>query len=107
MDSTKIITNSHRREVTDAWQLTSAEREQFDYLNWAAIDDGRDSASFVRYHGELIDLGDTEGGYGGSNPFPGWDTYISDSFFSGIVIRYVHDEYDASAYTVIVGRYFS
>ena len=99
----RIITNSHRREVIDGFRLTTKERDEFDYLPWPDIDQGKDSASFVRYHGELMDLGDLEGHHG-SNPFPGWDAYKSDTFFSGIVIRYVKD--DGEDY-VIVGRYFA
>lgn len=37
-----------RNDLIDAFELTEAERKQFDYLDWAAIDAGRDSATFFR-----------------------------------------------------------
>ena len=54
----KFRTNWHRRPIIDAWELTPAERLEFDYLDWPAIERGEDSASFVRYRGDLHDLGD-------------------------------------------------
>jgi hypothetical protein len=40
-----VTTNNHHRPVVDAWELTPSERAQFDYLDWAAIEEGSDSAS--------------------------------------------------------------
>lgn len=37
-----------RNDLIDASALTPGEREQFDYLDWTAIDEGRDSATFFR-----------------------------------------------------------
>jgi hypothetical protein len=104
----EIITNNARREPIDAWELTAKEQEQFDYLNWPAIANGEDSAQFIRYKGELYDLGDFEG----CNTmlhhemFPGWDGYISDTFFSGILIKWVQDKATTDWY-VICGRYYA
>ena len=53
----KITTNNVPRDTTDAWELTPDERKEFDYLDWAKIDAGEDSASFVRYRGDVLDLG--------------------------------------------------
>lgn len=78
----RVITNNVPRDVIDDHQLSSRERAQFDYLDWDAIDHGEDSASFVRYRGELIDLGEFMPG----GP-PGWHGVRADSFFSGVVIR--------------------
>jgi hypothetical protein len=99
-----IITNHVPRLVTDAYELTAAERDEFDYLDWQAIDRGEDSASFVRYKGELIDLGDFDGTtytFPADHPFKSWDGYRSDSFFSGILVRYCEDHDH-----VIVARYY-
>ena len=76
------------------------EREEFDYIDWPAIEDGTDSASFFRYSGVTYDLGDFQTIHRDwgmmrdssapiDHPFLAWDGYISDSFFSGILIRYV------------------
>jgi hypothetical protein len=93
----KITTNNKPRPVIDAWSLTATEREQFDYLDWEAIDDGRDSASFFRYKGELYNLGEFTRDYGilkGAGlpeHLSNWDGYMSDSAFSATVVRYVND----------------
>jgi len=87
-----IKTNNVPRDVIDAYELTADERTQFDYLDWDAIEDGRDSASFFRYRGELHDLGEFERWDNPASPTRGhWDGFRSDSFFSGLVVRYCED----------------
>jgi hypothetical protein len=89
--SITVTTNNVPRPVIYAWELTPAERAEFDYLDWDAIEAGNDSASFFRYRGQLYDLSD---GFEYRIPegTPGrWDGFQSDSFFSGIVIRYSED----------------
>jgi hypothetical protein len=87
MDSIEIITNNVPRDVINAWELTETERAEFDYLDWEAIEDGRDSAEFFRYKGQLYCI-ESEG----TPRFaPGWHAYLPDSFFSGIVYRYPVD----------------
>lgn len=88
----RVITNNVPRPVIDGWHLTPAERAEFDYVDWAGVETGSASASFIRYRGQLIDLND--GFDVGSVPTgtPGkWDAFCSDSFFSGVVIRYCED----------------
>ena len=98
--SLTIRTNNVPRPIINAWELTPEERKEFDYLDWEAIEDGRDSASFFRYRGELYDLSEfvrivPQGGDGGpfahydhTGELSGWDGIRTDSFFSGIVVRY-------------------
>lgn len=102
----KITTNHNRREIIDASQLTAKEREDFDHLDWAAMERGNDSASFVRYKGNLWDLGDMEPGPGSSMPeeLKGWNAYRSDTFFSGTVFRYVREDGED---LIICGTYYS
>lgn len=97
-----IVTNHHPRPVVDGWELTPAERAEFDYVDWAAVDRGEDSASFVRYRGELVDLGDVPRADGELASL-GWDGFASDSFYSGTAVRYVTPECDE----VIVARVYS
>lgn len=101
----QIITNHVPRFVVYAWELTAKERAEFDYLDWEAIEAGKDSASFFRYRGSTYDLGDfmRTSDLGVANELKEWQGYISDSFFSGIVVKYVDDNGES----VIVGRYFS
>jgi hypothetical protein len=103
MSDLTIITNNVPRDITDAWELTAAERADFDYLNWDAIDAGSDSASFIRYRGELVDLGEFMAWDNPASPTRGhWDGVRSDSFFSGLVVRYCDDHE-----RIVVGRYFA
>jgi len=108
-----IRTNWVPRDVIRGWELTPAEREQFDYLNWDAIEEGNDSAEFFRYQGDLYYL-ESEG----TPAFaPGWHGYLSDSFSSGVLFRFPVDQDNPRSYysgdvnydyeRVIVGRYHS
>jgi hypothetical protein len=92
-----VTTNNVPRDIIDAWQLAPAERGEFDYLDWTAIEDGRESAEFFRYRGQLYDLGEFSRDYGITRGaglpahLSTWDGYMSESAFSAIVGRYVDD----------------
>lgn len=109
----KITTNNVPRDVINAWELSAAERAEFDYLDWQAIDNGEDSAEFFRYRGELYDIGEFSRiippGSKSCHPmecdspdFVGWCGYTSDSYFSGMLVKYVDN-----GERVIVARYCS
>lgn len=103
MSELTIRTNNVPRDVIDAWELSADERAEFDYIDWPAVDRGEASASFFRFKGELYDLGEFMVWDNPASPTRvGWDGYRSDSFFSGLVVRYVDD-----CERVIVGTYFS
>lgn len=108
-DKLTIITNNVPRDVVEAHELTLAEREDFDYLDWQAIEDGRDSASFVRYKGSLVPLDEFTRWTGPEDsPLAVWDGYMSDTFFSGWLIRYVReDDGTVDAERVVMGRFYS
>jgi hypothetical protein len=103
----KIITNNQPRNIVDAYELTPAERAEFDYLDWDAIEAGSDSASFFRFKGTLYDLGEFTADYGITKGaglpahLADWDGYQADSFFSATVVRYVNDD------QIVVGRIIS
>ena len=92
-----VVTNHVPRPLLDSAELTPSEREKFDYLDWPALDEGTDSATFFRYRGEVYDL--AEFMVGGE---PGWDGSMADSFFSGLLVKIVDD-----GESVIVGRWLS
>jgi len=101
-ESLTIITNHVPRDVVEAWELTPAERSEFDYLDWEKLERGEDSASFVRYRGETYDLGEFEVWDNPASPTrQGWDGIRPDSFFSGALVRYCED-----FERVIVARYY-
>jgi hypothetical protein len=80
----EITTNNVPRDILDSYELTAKEREEFDYLDWDKLERGEDSASFVRYKRWVYHLGDIM-----LSPIPGWDGIAHDSFFSGVLFRYV------------------
>lgn len=115
----RIYTNNVPRDVINAWELTPAERAEFDYLDWGAIDSGSESAEFIRYRGQLHDLSEFSriippGSARfhtmecDSRDFIGWDGYLSDSYFSGLLIRWERDERgNINGERVIVALYTS
>lgn len=100
-----VVTNGVPRDVLDASELTVHERAQFDYLDWTALEDGTESASFFRYKSEVHDLGEFSADYGITkgaglpDHLSRWDGYRSDTFFSGLVVRFVDN-----GERVVVGR---
>jgi hypothetical protein len=94
----RVITNHQPRDILRWWDLTPADLERLDY----GTDDEAwlDERWFIRYRGDVVDITDADGGATGELGRKGWEAYQSDSFFSGLVFRYV-DNYEA----VIVGRY--
>ena len=80
MSELKIRTNGHYREVLDWSQLTAKEQEEYAYLE-------EDGGSFFRYKNWTYFLGDFMR-IGNDTPFKGWDGYHSDSFFSGVLVKY-------------------
>jgi hypothetical protein len=95
-----IKTNHVPRDVIDDYELSADERTEFDYIDWKGVDAGTESAQFFRYRGTLYDIGEFTATFGlpASSPFHEWDGYMTDSFFSGLVVKYV-DQYER----VIVG----
>lgn len=100
-----VVCNNVPRDTVDACELTPAERADFDYVDWSAIDRGEESGTFVHYRGTWFDLGDVEGPVVLNGV--GWDAHISDTFFSGVVFRFVHEDGDDGEYDVVCGRYYS
>ena len=75
MSEVTVITNNVPRFVVEAYELSADERADFDYLDWTAIEAGEDSATFVRYKGELLDIGEFTVWTSLDNPFPEWQGY--------------------------------
>lgn len=101
----KIITNNHERQLIYGYELTESERADFDYL------DDIDTHNFFRYQGFIYDPSEFMAVPTGCTPdlgqkdepiFQNWHGYQSDSYFSGILIRYSEDQE-----SVVVGTYIS
>lgn len=105
-DQITIKTNNHARELLCWYELPAGiGPEWFDYVT------GEDqySARFVNYRGSWYDVNDTDNGFGSGMPavFAGWDSYVSDSFFSGVVFRFPCIDGRTDYESVVVGRYYS
>ena len=90
----KIKTNNQPRDILTWYDLTPAERKEFDYLE-------EGEGSFFRYMDCVYDLGEFMRADHSSIPDK-WHGYASGSYFSGVLIRYTSD-----CEQVIVGQYFS
>ena len=97
-DSLRIFTNNIPRPIVYGYELTDKEREDFDYYDNDEILD----AMFFRYKSQVYDLGEFMR-LDRYSPFPKiWHGYMSDSYFSGVLVRYTDDQDN-----VIVGWYCS
>lgn len=85
----KIVHRELNELIYDG-ELTADERDQFDYLDWAAIDRGEDSATFFRRErdGNLYELGQfMRTQEGGDLRRFGYHGFAADSAFSGIAVH--------------------
>ena len=80
MSKLTIRTNGQYREVLDWYDLLPKEQEEYAYLE-------EDGGSFFRYKNWTYFLGDFMR-VDSNAPFTGWDGYHSDSFFSGVLVKY-------------------
>jgi len=79
----KIITNNPWRNLSYGYEMPEALRSDFDYI----APEDFDSHDFVVYRGHWYDIGE----FTRCDQTPGWDGYIGDSFFSGVLIRLSRD----------------
>lgn len=90
-----IITNNRKRPLLALYELPEDAQKDFEYV---LPDDT--TYRFVRYSGVWYDTHDCMRVEGYAN-FKGWHGYASDSYFSGVLFKFVGDD------EVIVGRYFT
>ena len=94
----EIITNNQPRFILHARELSAKELAEFDYMD----DEEKEFAQFFRYKGVVYDFGEfiVVGNNTMSGKLSQWHAYRSDSFFSGLVVKYTDD-----CESIIVGRY--
>jgi hypothetical protein len=102
IDGLTIKTNNQRRALLSGWELTTKERKELDYIEESELGDS--CARFFRYKGSIYDLHEfqrivqpgTIGGpwayYDHKGNLSGWDGIQTDSFFSGILVKYLDDD---------------
>ena len=82
MSELTIKTNNHFIPILNSFDLTEDERKEFDYM------DDINEGSFFRYKNLVYSL-DQFMRIDKHSPFPdGWHGYHSDSFFSGILVKF-------------------
>jgi len=100
MSEIKIITNHHWRNFLYGYELALKWRHEFNYLT----DEEYAANNFFAYHGYIYDTSEfmSTCGMPDDSPLKQWDGYRSESFFSGILVRYSEncEQYQ-------VGRYLS
>lgn len=109
-DTLIIRCNNVPRNVIYWHELSETEKKEFDYLVTENDDNAEHGPmnTFFRYKGNVYDLHEfmrIDKAIAPHCQRPGWekfDGYSSDSFFSGILVRYANDHE-----SVIVGQYFS
>ena len=89
----KIKCNNKPRQFIYGYELTNKEKKEFDYI----APDELNSHAFVRYKGNVYDVSEfmrvdkyvavIPQHDGGEN----WHGYTSDSFFSGVLVRFLDD----------------
>jgi hypothetical protein len=98
-DKLTITTNRIPRDMVAFFQLPAKEMQYFDYIK----EDDQYQPRLVEYKGCWYDVYDTMN-VGHIEAFQGWDSYISDTFFSGVLFLLMRDGDDER---VICGRYYA
>lgn len=94
-----IRTNNQPRDILYWHELTEKEQADFDYLD---SDERQEQANFVRYRGNVYDLGEFMRVPSGADEMAKWHGYHGDSYFSGILVQWTDDNE-----RVIMGDYYS
>jgi hypothetical protein len=97
MEKAKIVTDNKARDILCWLDLTKRERAEHDYLD---TEDKQMDAEFVRYKGWCYYLNDFQG-VPKRWELGDWDGYHSDSYFSGVLVRYVEQ-----GEAVVMGTYY-
>jgi hypothetical protein len=99
--SITIKTNNHPRDLVTWHELPAGVAE--DWFSYITDEDEKFSCRFVEYRGSWYDTSETEGV--APSDIPGkWDSYLTDSFFSGVVFRFVDDNGNER---VVVGTFYA
>ena len=89
----QIVCNNKPRNFIYGYELSDKERREFDYLTPEDLD----MRNFVRYKGCLYDTGEfmrvtTSVANCQRAELEKFDGYFSDSFFSGVLIKYIDSD---------------
>jgi hypothetical protein len=102
MADCRVFTNNHKRDILYWHELTKKEQAEFDWIETSSTLT-TDDATFFKYTGWVYCLNDI---LLAGVMFPGWDGAVSETFFSGILVKYAREEWgDLDTDHVIVARY--
>ena len=93
----KVITNFHWRPPLYGYELPPEQRSEFHYLD----NEEYMTREFIKYRGNYYDMHEFMVMPDSAEPeFSKWAGYLSDSFFSGLLIRYSEDgeQYQIATY---------
>jgi len=91
IDKLTIITNYHWHDLLSVAELPKSKQSDFDYIE----SDERHSLRIVKYKGMYSDVSEfMRISEYAPEPFKKWQGYSSDSFFSGLLVRYDEDNYE-------------
>lgn len=93
----KIITNNVPRDIINWYDLTEKEKKEFDWIHKGT----EDEYNFVRFNGNCYATNEFMQIDNNNWDLKGWHDYIPDTYFSGVLIKYVND-YEQ----VVMGRYY-
>jgi len=100
-DKVKIFGNGHDIPIIYGYELSDKWKKEFDYYDEEELDGNM----FFSYKGWIYDMGEFMRVDSNNSPFEEcpikFDGYKSDSFFSGILIRFSDDNEFVKAYTYI------
>lgn len=105
-DKLTVKTNHHPRDLINWYDLTPAEQREFDYLD---TEERQDCASFVRFKGNVYDVSEFQitSTLPADNPLRKWSGFQSDSFFSGVVLRWHVEDGCEQFDRVVMGTFYN
>jgi len=99
--SLKIVTNNVPRNLLFAYELSEKDWKDTCYDEEDQHRAGKEGDTFVKYKDYVYSLADFMR-IDDNSPLKGWHGYLSETFFSGVVIKYCEDNDQ-----VVLGRYYS
>lgn len=93
----KIVTNNHMKMFKYGYEVPTDVHADYNWLDGDERQDG-----WIKYRDSWLHISDFM--RTSDDDFKGWDGYMSDTYFSGVVIRHVSDGVDDG---YVIGRYMS
>jgi len=109
----KIVTNNVPRDTWSIFEMDGKVlKDEFD-IDITNFTDDDCCRTFVKFRGVWYDVGDFittcpgPWNHGLPEEFRQWDGYSSDSFFSGVLLKYARDDDRMDLDRVVMGTYYS